>query len=45
VRSLVRFIAYVPSGVLLFVGFFWVLWDPQRQGWHDMLADTVVIRL
>jgi uncharacterized RDD family membrane protein YckC len=45
VRSLIRFIAYVPSGALLFAGFFWVLWDPQRQGWHDMLADTVVIRL
>ncbi len=45
VRSLIRFIAYVPSGVLLLAGFFWVLWDPQRQGWHDMLADTVVIRL
>jgi uncharacterized RDD family membrane protein YckC len=41
----VRFLAYVPSGLLLCAGFLWILWDPERQGWHDMLADTVVIRL
>ena len=45
VRSLIRFVGYAPSGMLLFVGFLWVLWDPDRQAWHDMLADTVVIKL
>jgi uncharacterized RDD family membrane protein YckC len=44
-RALARFLAYIPSGALLFAGFLWVLWDPERQGWHDMLADPVVIRL
>jgi uncharacterized RDD family membrane protein YckC len=44
-RALIRFFAYIPSGVLLFTGFLWILWDPERQSWHDMLADTVVIRL
>jgi uncharacterized RDD family membrane protein YckC len=44
-RALIRFFAYIPSGVLLFAGFLWILWDPERQSWHDMLADTVVIRL
>ncbi len=44
-RALIRFLAYVPSGLLLFAGFLWIIWDPERQGWHDMLADTVVIRL
>lgn len=43
--AIVRFLAYIPSGVLLCAGFLWILWDPERQGWHDMLADTVVIRL
>lgn len=43
--AVVRFFAYVPSGALLFAGFLWIIWDPERQGWHDMLADTVVIRL
>jgi uncharacterized RDD family membrane protein YckC len=44
-RSFIRLVGYVVSGVLLFAGFLWIIWDPERQGWHDMLADTVVIRL
>ncbi len=44
-RALARFLAYIPSGVLLAAGFLWIVWDPECQGWHDMLADTVVIRL
>ena len=43
--STVRFLAYFPCGLLLFAGFLWILWDPERQGWHDMIADTLVIRL
>jgi uncharacterized RDD family membrane protein YckC len=41
----VRFFGAIISGLLLGVGFLWVLWDQERQGWHDMLADTVVIKL
>jgi uncharacterized RDD family membrane protein YckC len=44
-RAFVRLVGYVVSGVLLFAGFLWILWDPECQGWHDMLADTIVIRL
>lgn len=43
--STIRFLGYIISGLLLFFGFFWVLWDKDHQGWHDMLADTVVIKL
>jgi uncharacterized RDD family membrane protein YckC len=24
--------------------FFWIMWDKRKQGWHDKLARTVVIR-
>ena len=41
-RSLLRFFAYWISALPLFLGFFWVLWDPKRQGWHDKIADTQV---
>src|SRR6188474_3365499 len=30
------------TGLLL--GFFWVGWDARKQGWHDKLAGTVVIK-
>lgn len=38
-----RYVGYVLSSVPLLLGFFWVLWDPRCQGWHDKLAGTVVI--
>jgi uncharacterized RDD family membrane protein YckC len=43
--STLRFFGYIISFVLLCFGFFWVIVDNQRQGWHDMIADTVVIKL
>ena len=43
--STFRFFCYIISGGLLFVGFLWVIWDENRQAWHDMLADTMVIRV
>ncbi|NJD58657.1 MAG: hypothetical protein C3F13_14895 [Anaerolineales bacterium] len=42
-RSLVRFFSYWISAIPLFLGFFWVLWDPKRQGWHDKIAGTQVL--
>ncbi len=38
-----RYLGYVLSTVPLLLGFFWVLWDPRRQAWHDKLAGTVVV--
>jgi uncharacterized RDD family membrane protein YckC len=28
----------------LFLGFFWIAIDMRKQGWHDKLANTVVVR-
>jgi len=25
-------------------GILWVAFDPRKQGWHDKLAGTVVVR-
>lgn len=43
--STLRFFCYIISGMFLWVGFLWVIWDEDRQGWHDMLADTMVVRI
>ena len=32
------------STLFLFLGFFWVIWDPNKQGWHDKLAGTFVVK-
>lgn len=31
------------SGILFFLGFFWILFDRDRQGWHDKLMSTYVV--
>jgi uncharacterized RDD family membrane protein YckC len=43
--ALVRALAAAFSAVVLFLGFFWIAWDNDKQGWHDKIAGTVVVRL
>lgn len=31
------------SGLPLYLGYAWMLWDSQRQGWHDKTAGTLVL--
>jgi uncharacterized RDD family membrane protein YckC len=33
------------SGTFLLVGFIWTGFDPQKQGWHDKIASTYVVRV
>lgn len=33
------------SGIVLCLGYVWVAFDPQKQGWHDKIAGTYVIKL
>jgi uncharacterized RDD family membrane protein YckC len=42
-RAMLRLLGYIISVTLLFIGFFWVLVDDRRQGWHDKLAKTYVV--
>ncbi|MDG9670837.1 RDD family protein [Hahella sp. CR1] len=39
-----RYFAYYLSLLPLGLGFLWVAWDPKKQGFHDKLAGTVVVR-
>jgi uncharacterized RDD family membrane protein YckC len=40
-----RYFAYYLSIIVVFLGFIWVAFDDRKQGWHDKLAGTVVVRL
>jgi len=40
-----RFLSYIISFLLVFIGFIWVVFDVYKQGLHDKMADTYVIRL
>ncbi|MBI5044072.1 MAG: RDD family protein [Nitrospirae bacterium] len=39
-----RYFAYFVSMLPLCLGFIWVAFDKRKQGWHDKLAGTVVVR-
>ena len=39
-----RYLGYYVSIIPFFLGFIWVGIDKRKQGWHDKLAGTVVIR-
>jgi uncharacterized RDD family membrane protein YckC len=32
------------STIAIFLGFLWVIWDEQKQGWHDKIAGTYVVK-
>jgi uncharacterized RDD family membrane protein YckC len=41
-RGFLRYIGRIPSSIF-FLGYLWMLWDPQKQTWHDKIAGTVVV--
>jgi uncharacterized RDD family membrane protein YckC len=43
--ALVRSLAAAFSVIVLFLGFIWIAWDREKQGWHDRIAGTVVLKL
>jgi uncharacterized RDD family membrane protein YckC len=43
-QHVVRYLGYFLSTFFLLLGFIWVAFDKKKQGWHDKLAGTVVVR-
>jgi uncharacterized RDD family membrane protein YckC len=39
-----RYFSYYLSTIVFLLGFIWVGFDSRKQGWHDKLAGTLVIR-
>lgn len=39
----IRYFAYFVSTIPLCLGFLWIAFDSRKQGWHDKLANTVVL--
>jgi uncharacterized RDD family membrane protein YckC len=44
-QLVIRYLGYFVSTFPLCLGLIWVGFDRKKQGWHDKLADTVVIRV
>jgi uncharacterized RDD family membrane protein YckC len=39
-----RYLGYYVSTLAIGIGFLWIAFDARKQGWHDKIAGTVVIR-
>lgn len=44
-RALVRTVVEAISTLALFIGYLWMLWDKDKQTWHDKAARTYVVRV
>jgi uncharacterized RDD family membrane protein YckC len=44
VGGLLRYVGLIVSFAVVFIGVIWVAFDSQKQGWHDKIARTYVVR-
>jgi uncharacterized RDD family membrane protein YckC len=40
-RAAGRWVVSYISGIVILVGYLWMLWDPQKQTWHDKAARSL----
>lgn len=43
-QSILRYIGYIPATLVFLIGLIWIAFDPKKQGWHDKMAKSVVVR-
>ncbi|HSS38987.1 MAG TPA: RDD family protein [Polyangia bacterium] len=43
-KALVRYVGFVISAIPFALGLIWAGFDPRKQGWHDKIAGTYVVR-
>jgi len=39
-----RYVGYIVSAIPLFAGFIWIAFDKDKQGFHDKIAGTYVVK-
>lgn len=44
-RAFVRWLVSIVSGLVVLLGYLWMLWDPNNQTWHDKAARSVVVKV
>ena len=43
-RAIGRYFARILSAIPCYLGYFWMLWDPEKQTWHDKIVSSVVVK-
>lgn len=44
IQSVIHYFGYFVSTIPLCLRFFWIAFDKRKQGWHDKLSGTLVIK-
>jgi uncharacterized RDD family membrane protein YckC len=42
-RAFLRWLVSIVSALVLLLGYLWMLWDSEKQCWHDKAANDVVV--
>jgi uncharacterized RDD family membrane protein YckC len=42
-RAFIRWLVSILSALVIFLGYLWMLWDKEKQCWHDKAANDVVV--
>ena len=42
-KAFLRWIGRIVSGAICALGYLWMIWDKEKQTWHDKIAGTVVV--
>jgi uncharacterized RDD family membrane protein YckC len=42
-RGFIRWLGRIVSSIVCYLGYLWMLWDREKQCWHDKIATTVVV--
>jgi len=44
VDAFIRYVGLILSFICVFIGVIWVAFDANKQGWHDKIASTYVVK-
>ena len=43
-KAIIRLVGYAISSAIFYLGFLWIFIDKDKQGWHDKIAGTYVVK-
>lgn len=43
-RALLRYLGYLVSAIIICIGYLMIAWDSKKQGLHDKIAGTYVVK-
>jgi uncharacterized RDD family membrane protein YckC len=41
--AFIRYLVAIGSSLACYIGYLWMLWDPEKQTWQDKVAGTYVV--